>query len=97
MTKFEREHYGRLSQLGCMACLILGHGYSTPEIHHARAGMGMGMRNDYKSAIPLCPLHHRTGGHGVAYHSGRLAFEEMLGMTELELLNKTLRLLEGAP
>jgi hypothetical protein len=95
MTKYERLHYGRLSHLGCIVCLIKGHGYSQPEIHHLRTGMGIGMRNDYMNAIPLCPAHHRTGGHGVAYHSGRLAFEKMIGMSESELLNKTLNLLKG--
>jgi hypothetical protein len=54
--------------------------------------MGLGMRNDYKNAIPLCPTHHRTGGHGVAYHAGRLAFEENFG-SETELLEKVRSLL----
>jgi hypothetical protein len=86
MKKTEKEYINRVAELGCIICRM------PAEIHHLRTGMGLGMRNDYKNAIPLCPTHHRTGGHGVAYHAGRLAFEENFG-SETELLEKVRSLL----
>jgi hypothetical protein len=94
MTKDERAHYGKLSQMGCIACIVLGHGYSPSEIHHIRTGTGAGLRSHWSKAIPLCPLHHR-GGHGTGIHGGIKAFEKMVGMSEVDLLKKTLNLLEG--
>lgn len=86
MTKAEKQYLNRVAELGCIICRM------PAEIHHLRTGVGLGMRNDYKNAIPLCHTHHRTGGHGVAYHAGRLAFEENFG-SETELLEKVRNLL----
>ena len=61
MTKKEREYLDRVANLGCIVCKKNGY-HTEPEIHHLREGMGMGQRNDYLNAIPLCPIHHRTGG-----------------------------------
>jgi len=93
VNKEEKEHYAKLSTLGCIVCLRLGYGYSAPHIHHIRHGMGMGQRNDFKHAIPLCPRHHQNGGYGVALHAGQRTFEKKYG-TEEELLQQTLALLE---
>ena len=41
-------------------------------------------------AIPLCPDHHRLGGHGVALHAGQETFEQNFGR-EAELLAKTIK------
>ena len=95
MTKDERNHYDKLSQLGCIACQVLGYGYSAPHIHHIKSGnAGMGKKSHWSLAIPLCPQHHQNGGYGVAIHAGKKAFEETVGMTEVELLNATLNRLE---
>jgi hypothetical protein len=51
--------------------------------------MGMGMRNNFMNAIPLCPNHHQHGGHGIALHAGQETFESKFG-TEEELLADTL-------
>ena len=75
----------QLISIGCIVCSKEGHGYSAPEIHHLRNGQGVGQRSDDDHAIPLCSLHHRLGGYGVAFHAGRVAFESRYG-TELELL-----------
>lgn len=75
----------RLAELGCILCR------RPAEIHHLRAGAGMGMKS--QDMIPLCPEHHRTGGHGVAFHAGPRSFEENFG-TEKELLERTRRALE---
>ena len=56
--------------------------------------MGVGMRNDFMHAIPLCPNHHQPGGHGIALHAGQETFENKFG-TEEELLEDTLRRIDG--
>ena len=94
MTKDEKKHYEKLSQIGCIVCRNLGLGYSAPHIHHIRHGVGLGQRSHWSLAIPLCPNHHQHGGFGVALHSGRKTFEEKYG-TESELLRQTLTILEG--
>lgn len=94
MTKTEREHYDKLHNLGCIACYVLGYGNSPAEIHHIRHETGAGRKAAFNEAIPLCPRHHRLGGYGIAYHSGRLGFERHVGMTEVELLELTNKLLE---
>jgi len=95
MTKDERKHYDRIAQHGCIACIVLGHGYSPTEIHHIRHQSGLARKSHWSLAIGLCPAHHRNGGHGVAIHAGVESFEAALGMTEVELLNKQTELLNG--
>ena len=94
MKKDEKEHYEKLSQLGCIVCINLGFGYSSPHIHHIRHGVGLALRSHWSMAIPLCPLHHQNGGYGVALHAGQKTFEAKYG-TESELLQKTLDLLSN--
>ena len=93
MTKDERQHYDRIANSGCIACIVLGFGYSPCEIHHIRTGTGKGQKSHWSKAIGLCPNHHRNGGAGVAIHAGIKSFEKSIGMTELELLEKQLELL----
>ena len=95
MTKDERRHYDRIAQNGCIACIVLGNGYSPCEIHHIRTGTGAGRKAHWSKAIGLCPLHHRNGGVGCAIHAGIRSFEAAIGMSEVELLNKQLDLLNG--
>lgn len=85
MTKDEKKHLSRLAEFGCCVCRREGFGVSPAEIHHIRATAGMGQRSSHFDAIPLCPLHHRLGGHGVALHAGQKTFERRYG-TETELL-----------
>ncbi|WP_336818093.1 Ref family recombination enhancement nuclease [Cedecea sp. MMO-103] len=87
MKKAEREHLSRVAALGCIVCRNLGFGETPAEIHHIRTGQGVAQRADNYSAIPLCPPHHRTGGHGVAVHAGKQTWERNFG-TELELLEQ---------
>jgi hypothetical protein len=86
MTKAEKLHLNRVADLGCIIC------HQPAEIHHLRTGMGMAQRNSNLNVIPLCPLHHRTGGYGTAFHAGRKAFEQNFG-TEEELLKRVKGLL----
>jgi hypothetical protein len=83
MTKAEKEHLNKVASLGCIICGNIA------EIHHVRTGMGLGQRNTNFNVIPLCHVHHRTGGHGVAFHAGKKTWQEIFG-TEKDLLEKTI-------
>jgi len=79
-----------------VVCRKLGYGKAPAEyisIHHLRAEMGMGMRNDDTKAIPLCGPHHQTGGFQYSIHEGQETWESNYG-TEEELLELTLYYLE---
>ena len=79
-NKAEREHMNRIAGMGCVIC------ERPAEIHHIRQGMGLGQRAKViGGVIPLCPDHHRNGGHGVAIHAGRKTWEAKYG-TEQDLL-----------
>lgn len=82
----------RVASLGCIVCLNLGYRDSPAEIHHTRAGAGGGQRSPHTETLPLCPPHHRTGGHGVAIHAGQKTWEDKYG-TEANLLNQVEELL----
>lgn len=90
MTKAERAHLGRLVEIGCIACLKIGHEGTPAEIHHIRHGMGKGQRSSHYDAIPLCPAHHRgTAGLKVpSIHGSPDAFRKSFG-TEMDLLELT--------
>ena len=96
MNKDEKHHYEKIAQHGCIACNVLGYGYSPTEIHHIRTGTGAGRKSHWSKAIGLCPMHHRLGGSGVAIHAGIRSFENSIGMTELELLDKQLMILNDS-
>jgi hypothetical protein len=93
MTKDERNHYSKIADHGCIVCNLGGFGHSPCEIHHIRTGAGMAQKSHWSKAIGLCPTHHRLGGYGVAIHAGVDGFEAAIGMSEVELLNKQLELL----
>lgn len=86
-TKAEKEHYGKVANLGCSLCRYLGYGESPSHLHHIRRA---GKRSN-APVIPLCPEHH-TGNKGV-HGMGRKAFEREYGVTEEELLEYTLQLI----
>ncbi|WP_158892448.1 MULTISPECIES: Ref family recombination enhancement nuclease [unclassified Pseudomonas] len=86
-TSAERRFLDRVVSLGCIACHVLGFQDTPAEIHHIRTGAGGGQRSSNLRVLPLCPVHHRQGGYGVAYHAGRVAWEAVFG-TELMLLAK---------
>ena len=83
-TKAEKEHFGRLADLGCILCIYLGYGEGSPaEIHHIRRA---GKRSN-SPVIALCREHHRgdPGIHGL----GRKAFEKTYSISEDDLLEFT--------
>lgn len=85
MTKTERAWVIRVAKLGCIACRKIGHFTPEVEIHHVRMSNGLGRKASHFEVLPLCHRHHRTGGHGVAFHAGRATWEAEFG-TEAELL-----------
>lgn len=80
--KAEREHMGVIAGLCCIVCRNLRLGDSPAEVHHVRFLAGGGQRSGSLDTIPLCPLHHRLGGWGVAYHAGPEEFERRYGSEE---------------
>lgn len=89
-TAAEKRYMAKVAALFCVVCRNAGLGHSSAEIHHIRTGMGKGQRAGHGDILPLCPAHHRTGGHGVALHAGRETWQAKYG-TELELLAQTRR------
>jgi hypothetical protein len=88
MTKEQRKHYDQVARLGCSLCRYLGYGESPCEIHHIRrAG-----KRDTAPVIGLCPTHHRGSNVGI-HGMGRRAFEKVYGITEEELLERTIELI----
>jgi hypothetical protein len=87
MNKKESEHMSLVAGLGCIVCRNERLGNTPAEIHHTRKGNGLSMRASHFSVLPLCPYHHRTGGHGNAFHSGRKTWERKYG-SEKELLSE---------
>lgn len=94
MNKAEKKHLSKVASVGCIVCMMQGNEESPAEIHHIRHGQGMSQRASNYEAIPLCHVHHRTGGYGVAIHAGRKEFERLYG-TEIELLELTRSLIDG--
>ena len=85
MTKKRKDqHFSEVASQGCIACeIVMGIQDSPAEIAHVCPG---GRRRDDRFVIPLCAPHHRTGGLGVAVHSGRKSWEQVVGHTEVELM-----------
>lgn len=90
MTKTERQHLNKVAALGCIACYKQETPGTPCEIHHPRAGTGLGRRASHYDAIGLCPAHHRgTMGLSVpSIHGSKNAFIETFG-TEAALLELT--------
>lgn len=88
-----KERFFILHEIGCILCRKEYLEWTEPEIHHTRAGQGVGERRNHYKTIPLCPMHHRLGKAGVAYHAGRQQWEEAHG-SELSLLKEVNTLVE---
>jgi hypothetical protein len=88
MTAAVRRHIAKVVALGCIVCKREGYGYSPAECHHIRHSG----KRDNKRIIPICPRHHRTGGHGFAVHAGLATWQQKYG-TEEELLRLVIDML----
>ena len=93
MNKKTRRDIGKVSELGCIVCKRLGYEGTPAEIHHKRAGRGIGNRAGNDQIIPLCPEHHRgkTGLHGL----GTKGFVKHYGYDEDDLLAEVAFLLNN--
>ena len=89
-SKAEKEHMARVAALSCVVCRNLGLGDTPATVHHLRDKTGVGRRASHYEVIPLCLLHHQTGGYGGAFHAGPAEWERRYG-TQRELLEQTLR------
>lgn len=87
MKKADNLHLSRVAALGCIVRRNQNLGETPAEIHHIRTGQGTSQRADHRKSIPLCHMHHRNGGYGVAIHAGRKQWEKNFG-TELQLLEQ---------
>ena len=81
----ERDYMASVAELGCLIC------WQPAEVHH-KTGAGMGMRASNYDTMPLCPRHHRTGGHGFAIHAGTETWEAKYGLQD-EHIKMTKRML----
>lgn len=88
----DKVYMGLVAELGCIVCRNMGFPDSPAEVHHIKSGVGMGQKSSNFDVIPLCPVHHRNGDYGTAYHRGPKEFEKRYG-TELKLLEQTKELL----
>lgn len=86
-TKAEKQHLDLVSSLGCVVCRNMGFGPSPAEIHHIRAGQGMGQRAAHTAVLPLCPMHHRAC-YPTGFHAAPRHWQAQYG-TEKELLEQT--------
>lgn len=80
MKRAELLHIAKVVSIGCIVCLNMGFEDSPAELHHIKDYNGMAVRKSHFEALPICPLHHRTGGPGVAFHAtGRAEWESKHG------------------
>lgn len=82
-----QEHMAKVAAIGCVLCR------RPAEVHHILEGRNSGARSDDEQTIPLCEVHHRTGGHGVAIHDGAEKWRSLFG-SELALLKHVGDILE---
>ena len=85
-SKEEKEYMDKVQQLGCIVCANRGFPNVPAEIHHTR---GKTVKDAHLYVIPLCPSHHRYGGHTepISRHPYKKRFEDAYG-TEAELLKQ---------
>lgn len=92
-TKAEREWMNDICEkIGCIVCLN-HHYHDTPASPHHMEGRTK--PGAHFLTIPLCAIHHQTGGEGVAFHAtGRKTWEKQFG-TERELLQQCKDIING--
>lgn len=89
-SKAEQEWLSKICDLGCIVCLMEGHGYSPAMPHHLIGKTAIGAHFE---TIPLCHAHHQGGYDNeecVSRHPYKARFEARYG-TESELLQETIR------
>ena len=90
-SKHESNYMGRVKELDCALCTILGQPQtSVTEAHHIRTGHGLGDRASDFLTVALCVECHR-GTHG--FH-GTKALMKIATLSEMDLLAETIRMLD---
>lgn len=90
-TKQASRYLGKVKELDCVLCSLLGQGQtSVTEAHHIRTGHGLGDRASDYLTVALCVDCHR-GTHG--FH-GTKAMMKIAKLSELDLLAETIRMLD---
>lgn len=84
-TADERRHMAAVAELGCCVCRRELGVHSPAAIHHTDGKTKPGA---HYRVLPICSVHHQTGGYGVAIHAGRVEWERRHG-TQAELLAYT--------
>lgn len=87
VNKGDAKHLRNTASLGCVVCRNLGYGPSPAQLHHIRAGQGVGQRASHRQVIPLCPAHH-LATYPTGFHANPRGWQQEHG-TELELLEQT--------
>tara|TARA_B100001094_G_scaffold322508_1_gene371968 strand:+ start:1153 stop:1572 length:420 start_codon:yes stop_codon:yes gene_type:complete len=92
-SKEEKAYMDKVQQLGCIVCANRGFPDVPAEIHHTR---GKTVKDAHLYVLPLCPSHHRFGGHiePISRHPYKKRFEDAYG-TEAELLECVGKILAG--
>ena len=85
-SKREKDFISSIVAIGCIVCRNCGENDVPAEFHHITSGMNT---RDHERGIPLCPLHHRLGGYGVAVHASKKAFALTCG-SEADLYEQVL-------
>ena len=81
----DRELWGKLAALGCIACKIDGRFNPVVSIHHIDGRTKAGA---HQKVLPLCAGHHQDQGDGkIAVHPWKARFEAQYGR-QLDLLEQ---------
>lgn len=88
-TAAEKRWMTQVAELNCIVCRNGGLGSTPAAIHHID---GRTKEGAHFKILPLCGIHHQTGGYGVALHQGRVAWENRYG-TQKQLLKQVQELL----
>jgi hypothetical protein len=90
MTKAQKKYTDQVIAHGCLVCSEHLGVFSPAEVHHVRR-LATSKKRDRAPIIPVCSIHHRTGGRGVAIDAGRESWEQAFG-SELEMAQQIINL-----
>ena len=82
-----------VAALGCCVCRIHLGVFSPACIHHTDGKTRPGA---HLRVLPICGIHHQTGGYGVALHAGKAEWQRRYG-TEADLLEWVADMLAPRP
>lgn len=93
MTKADKKRFAAIREMGCILSLHKSGETGTPcSVHHILTDRIPGRRNTHDKTIGLAPRYHQESPEAI-HTMGREAWEKHHGITELELLEMTNRLI----